>query len=214
MGDIRRSKGSAEQRGAERYSLVIRTAKLIAQTGEYPCVVRDVSETGTRVRLFAAPPPDSHLALELANGERYAMERIWQADDQAGFRFAAPIDVEHFIEEPSRHPRRPIRVRLRRPALATAAGRDSKALVMNISQQGACIELGTPLAVGQQLRLELPGLPLRFGHVRWRRGFAHGLVFQQGLRFDEFAGHCHALQPYDAPTVDDAVQTPRKARFV
>ena len=64
-------------RDAPRFSLVIRTAKLICRSGEYPCVVRDVSATGVRVRLFDALPPDSHLALELANGERYAMERVW-----------------------------------------------------------------------------------------------------------------------------------------
>lgn len=196
MDDVRSNAG-IEQRGSPRFSLVIRTAKLICQSGEYPCVVRDVSATGTRVRLFHDLPPDSHVALELANGERYAMERVWQTGDSAGFRFAAPIDVEDFIEEPARHPRRPIRVSLKRPALVTAGGRDGNALLVNLSQQGACIEVGTPIAIGQQVRLEVAGLPLRFGHVRWRRGFAHGLVFQQGFRLDEFARHCHALQPYD-----------------
>lgn len=192
-----------ELRAAPRISLVIRTAKLICRSGEYPCVVRDVSATGVRVRLFDALPPDSHLALELANGERYAMERMWCGKDDAGFRFAASIDVEDFIDEPDRHPRRPLRINLKQPAQVTAGGRDINALVVNLSQQGACIETGTPIPLGQQVRLEIGTLPLRFGHVRWRRGFAHGLVFQQGFRLDDFARHCHALQPYDAAAQPD-----------
>jgi hypothetical protein len=185
-----------ELREAPRFSLVMRTAKLLCETGEYVCVVRDISATGTKLRLFHAIPPDTHLYLELANGQRYAMQRMWQDGDHAGFRFSSPIAVAEFVEETSAHPRRPLRLRLQRSCLVTADGRDWRAMLANMSQQGACIEAGGEIPVGQQLRLEVPGIPLRFGHVCWRRKHAHGLVFQQSFRLDELARYAFELQPF------------------
>ena len=185
-----------EMREAPRFSLVMRTAKLLCETGEYVCVVRDISATGTRLRLFHEVPPDTHLYIELANGRRYAMERVWQEGDHAGYRFASPIVVSEFVEETSAHPRRPLRLSVQRSSLVTAGNRDLSAMLVNISQQGACIELSREIAVGQQVRLESPGLPLRFGHVCWRKKYAHGLVFQQSIRLDDLACRLLDLQPY------------------
>ena len=42
----------AEARGAERYTVLLRTAKLIAGGAEYLCVLRDISATGVKLRLF------------------------------------------------------------------------------------------------------------------------------------------------------------------
>lgn len=201
-GRAKDKQASADKRAAPRFSLMMRTAKLLCEGGEYACVVRDISASGVKLRLFHDVPPDSHLFLELANGNRYAMERIWHEGEHAGFRFASPIAVEEFIEETSRYRRRPLRLRIQRPALVTADGRDCRAVLVNISQQGACIEASGELAVGQQVRLEVAGMPLRFGHVCWRRKHAHGLVFQQSFRFDELARHAFALQPFEPLPVE------------
>jgi hypothetical protein len=201
-----------EMREAPRFSLVMRTAKLLCETGEYICVVRDISATGTKIRLFHEPPPDTHLYLELANGQRYAMERMWQERDHAGFRFASPIAVAEFVEETSPHPRRPLRLRLQRSCLVTADGKDWRAMLVNVSQQGACIEASGELPVGQQVRLEVPGMPLRFGHVCWRKKHAHGLVFQQAFRLDELARLALALQPCASEPVAETTAKPR-ARY-
>ncbi len=107
-------------REAPRFSLVMRSAKLLCETGEYICVVRDISATGTKIRVFHQMPPDTHLYLELANGHRYAMERVWQEGDHAGFRFSAPIAVAEFVEEASDHPRRQLRLGIQRTALILA----------------------------------------------------------------------------------------------
>lgn len=201
-----------EMRAAPRFSLVMRTAKLLCESGEYVCVVRDISATGTKVRLFHEAPPDTHLFLELANGNRFAMERMWQADGHAGFRFASPIAVAEFVEETSPYSRRPLRLRLQRPSLVTADGRDCRAMLVNLSQQGACIEASGELPVKQQVRLEVPGLPLRFGHVCWRRKFTHGLVFQQSFRLDELARYAFELQPFASePPADSARALTRSA---
>ena len=203
---------SADLRTAPRYSLILRTAKLLCEGGEYVCVVRDVSESGVRVRLYHDCPPDRFLALELGNGDRFAMERMWQNGNEAGFRFSASIDVDAFIEEPNDLPRRPVRLRVQRPALVTARGRDIHAMLVDLSQQGGCVEAGSQIPLKQQVRVELAGMPVRFGHVCWRRGFTHGLVFQQGFRLDEFARLAFAVQPF--AVTEGVPRDQRIARFV
>ncbi|MBV1691208.1 PilZ domain-containing protein [Novosphingobium sp. G106] len=192
----------ADMRAAPRSSLMFRTAKLLCETGEYVCVVRDISATGCRLRLFHMAPPDQHLFLELANGDRYAMERVWTRDDHAGFRFSCEIDVDHFIAEPSPYPRRPIRLNLKLPADVVVDGVAAPAVLLDLSQQGARIDAGRKFAIEQKLWLGVEGQPQRFGCVRWRNGYTHGLVLQQGFKLDELAHYALALQPFGAdPTV-------------
>lgn len=202
-----------EQRDSTRFSLVMRTAKLLCETGEYLCVVRDISQTGTKLRLFHEVPPDSHLFIELANGQRYAMERVWMDGDHAGFRFSSPINVAEFVEETSPYPRRPMRLRIPRNALVTANGKDTRAMLVNISQQGAGIEASGEIPVSQLVRVEVPGLPLRFGHICWRKKFSHGVVFQQAFRLDELARYALQLQPYggEQRRIDELEEVKRTA---
>lgn len=207
MGDNDANSQSAadrpDQRAAARSSLMFRAAKLLCESGEYACIVRDVSAGGARLRLFHAPPPETHLFLELGNGDRYAMERVWARDGHAGFRFSCSIEVSRFIEEPCDLPRRPLRLNLRADAVVAADGARSHAVLMDMSQHGACVESASKFALRQRVRLECDALPARVGFVRWRRGYRHGLVFQQALRLDELAEQALTLQPFGQP-IDEA----------
>jgi PilZ domain len=179
--------GFDELRAAPRFSLMIRAAKLVCASGEYLCVVRDISATGTRLKLFHDAPSEVEMILELSNGERFAMERMWSRDGHVGCRFAALVDVDRFIGEASPFRRRPVRLRLQRPALIIADGLASAATLLDLSQQGARIESDFHLSLDQQLRLEVDALPTRIAKVRWRHGHAYGLVFEQTFRLDELA---------------------------
>jgi hypothetical protein len=201
----------ADLRAAPRFSVMMRAAKLLCESGEYLCIVRDVSETGTKLRLFHEPPPDTHLFLELGNGDRYAMERMWHADGHAGFRFSSSIDVEEFIEERSSHPRRPVRLRVRLPALITSNAQQTSAMVVDVSQHGACVETRRPVAVGKPLSFELEGMPVRYGHVCWRRDNRHGLVFQDTLGLDERARYALDLQPFAAAQAEETEAAGQRA---
>ena len=61
--------------GGARQRLMLRTAKLRCRSGEYACVVHDVSESGVKLRLFHDHPPEAHMFVELANGALFAVER-------------------------------------------------------------------------------------------------------------------------------------------
>lgn len=187
-----------DRRAARRSSLMYRAAKLLCESGEYVGIVRDVSATGLRLRLFHAPPPERHLFIELANAERFAMERMWARGDEAGFRFSCTIDVAEFIREPSSFARRPIRLNIAAPARLTCDGQSWPVHLRDLSQHGARIDAELPVAVGKTVRLDIAGLPPRIGCVRWRRHGAHGLVFQQAYPLDAFAQYALTLQPFTA----------------
>lgn len=188
-----------ELRGADRSALLLRVAKLVCQSGEYPCLVRDVSWTGVRLRLFHALPDERFVFLQLANGELYPVERMWANDGQAGFRFTQPIDVNQFITEPSPWPRRPIRLNIAAPGLAFVGSTAISVNLKDLSQAGARIEAFGHMMIGQPLRLLVDGLPERWGRIAWRRGFDHGIAFEAKFKLDELAQHALALQPVSAP---------------
>lgn len=197
----------ADQRAAPRISLLIRAAKLIAPSGEYLCVLRDASATGVKVRCFH-PLPAQAMLLELGNGDRYEVERVWEREDHAGLRFRSPVPVEYLVNEDGRYRKRQVRVRVTLPALLVS-GRDVvRATVRDLSQQGARIECEGQLALDRRFRVEIEGLPPVQAKVRWRRPPAAGLVFEETFRLEEFARLTYRLQPLPRPIGDDDDDNP------
>jgi hypothetical protein len=178
---------AVKHRSAERFTLMLRVAKLVSSHGEYACVIRDVSATGVRLRLFHRLPAEKRLALMLANGECYFIENVWENEREAGFQFSARIDVAAFIQESSRHPKRQVRLALELPANLATREISTPIVIRDLSQHGARIESARALMVDQHLRLKAEHLPEIFATVRWKRGPDHGLVFQNGFRLDELA---------------------------
>ena len=177
-----------EQRTTPRFTLLIRTAKLVSSSGEYLCVIRDVSSEGIKLRTFHQLPDDEEFAIELANGERQPIEKVWEDGWVYGFHFAAPVPLERLLADaPDGLRKRPVRLRLALPLQLHAGDRPIDATFVDISQHGACIECGEHLAINQRLRLTSDCLPELVGCVRWRRRPFYGLIFEQTFRFDELA---------------------------
>jgi hypothetical protein len=178
---------SAEQRTAARYTPLIRTAKITGISGEFLCVVSDISASGVSVRLFHPLPPDHALTLEMPNGDSLALERVWEKDGRGGFRFIGEVDLSRVLVGNGQWPKRPIRLNLDMPAkLAGLTGR-FEATIKNISMQGAQIECATRLAIDQRLRLSNALLPEIVTKVRWRRGNQYGLIFDNTFQFADLA---------------------------
>jgi hypothetical protein len=185
--------------------MMLRTAKLRCRSGEYPCVMHDVSESGAKLRLFHAHPPEAHKFLELANGDLYAVERRWVDGGFAGYSFSSRVEVEDFVQEKSPWPRRPMRLRISHPVSIAEAGEPADASLADLSQQGACIEAARQLPLRAPVHVAIPGSKPRLAHVCWRRNYRHGLVFQRALTLDHLAEIALQLQPYDAePAVAEA----------
>lgn len=178
---------ASDQRTAARYTPLIRTAKLVGASGEFLCVVSDVSDSGVSVRLFHRLPRDRALSLEMPNGDRLPLETVWERDGRAGFRFASQIDLDRVLEGRGEWPKRPIRLNLEMPVLLSGITGSFDAELRNISLQGAQVECGSRLAIEQRLRLKGPCLPEVETKVRWRHGSNYGLIFDSLLQFADLA---------------------------
>ena len=189
----------AEQRRAPRFTLLIRAAKLVAPEGEYLCVVRDASETGVSVRLFHPLPPDVPLTLELQNGDRHALERVWEEQGKAGFRFEGATDITRIVESPSRFAKRAVRVNLGGPLSIKLGDRKVAATLINLSQQGAQIATAERLSLVQRIKLEGDCMPEIAAKVRWRRNELYGLSFEDNFQFGDLAKIVFDLQHGQGP---------------
>jgi len=183
-----------EMRVAPRFTLLIRTAKLIGASGEFLCVIRDASSTGVSIRTFHPLPNNEQLTLELPNGDQHAIERVWERDGSAGFRFSVNVDIDRLLQNKSRFPKRPVRLKLQLPALISCHGTTAGVVIRNLSQQGARIESPLRLALDQRLRLEADHLPIIQASIRWRRESEYGLVFDDTFQFSELARLAAQLQ--------------------
>ncbi|MEE4153336.1 MAG: PilZ domain-containing protein [Erythrobacter sp.] len=187
-----------EQRRAPRFTLLIRAAKLVSPQGEFVCVIRDVSETGVSLRLFHAMPTGAPLEIQLPSGTAYEVEPIWQRDNEAGLRFAAPVDVARLINEAGEYPKRGLRLDLCFPVELRTLTKTCEAVIVNLSQQGGRFESDCMFAIEQSLRIA-PSVSLaEFDEVRakirWRRGSEYGVVFDDTFSLGNFARLAARLQ--------------------
>ncbi len=198
---------ATEKRAAPRFTLLIRTAKLIAADREYLCVVRDASQEGLKARVFLNIPDDLPMTIEFGNGERHPVTKVWQNGDIAGFRFSRPVTIERLLANaPEGLRKRSVRLRLALPVTLTVAGRTVPATYRDISQHGACIYCEEHLPINARIGLTSAVLPALEAHVRWRRAPVYGVVFTQAFRFDELALltsslHCGPGDPLVQPAL-------------
>ena len=188
------AKTAGDPREAPRLALLIRAAKLIAGEAEFLCIVRDASESGVSVRLFHPLPSDVPLLLEMPNGDRHALERVWEDEGRAGFRFRDPVDIARIVEGPSAFARRGVRVRMGVACELTAGERSAPATICNLSQHGALVSTDEPLSLIQRVRLRASGMPEIAAKVRWRRHDHYGLSFEDTFQLSELAAMVFELQ--------------------
>lgn len=197
-----------EGREAPRLALLIRAAKLVTDDAEFLCIVRDASETGISVKLFHPLPPGTPLMLEMPNGDRHALERVWEDDGRAGFRFRDTVDIVRIIEGKSQFARRGVRIRVEVPCDLFAGVRRAPATIRNLSQHGALVSTAEPLSLIQRVRLVASGMPEIAAKVRWRRDNNYGLSFEDTFQYSELAALAFELQRFatqGGPPAGDAL---------
>lgn len=186
-----------EQRVAPRIALMLRVGKLRMKQGEFLCVVRDVSNSGIKVKLFHPLPAHDRCEIELGTGDRYALEFVWERDGHAGYRFVqGAVDLPGLIDESAPHPRRQLRLRLDHPVTLRTPGESYEATLCDISQHGVLVDYHERLPLGLAVQIEGADMPALEGRIRWRLSRAHGVVLQRSFRLDELAGLAASLQGF------------------
>lgn len=194
--------GMAQEKGREarvhadsRKATILRTAKVICQTGEYLCLVRELSEIGLSLKFLHPVPKEKRILLQLTNGLTYPIERVWVGRQQAGYRFGNGIDLKEFLSEAAPYECRPIRLSLSTPATVTDGRIVTKVSLTDLSREGAQFESERHHTIGALISFEAPGLPQRLAEVRWQNGALYGMRFQHPLTLQQLADVAISLQP-------------------
>ena len=183
-----------DQRGATRYTSLIRSAKLICGSGEFVCVIRDVSATGISLRTFHRLPSGDRMALELPNGDAFELQKVRSEGREGSFTFLTPVPVEKLIREAPDYPKRQLRLNIEMPIEVSCLTGRGQAITRNLSQQGACIDCDVPLAIAQTVKLTSGDLPEIRAKIRWRRAPEYGLVFDNTFSLSDFARMAASIQ--------------------
>lgn len=179
---------------AGQFTLVRKIAKLVATTGEFVCIIRAISSTELRLQLLHPLPDAPRFALELPNGDCYFIEKQWESDREAGFRFSTQIEVGAFIFEACPFAKRPIRLRTVLPALISVKGTSGEAVIHDLSQEGARIEASLMPALYQRIRIDTePVSAPIFATVHWKSQRHFGVLFERPFSLEELAAIAWSL---------------------
>ena len=202
------ARSGPDQRGAPRFTLLLRVAKLIIDGREAFCVIRDASTTGLKVRLFTPLPGHAELAIEMANGDRHRARCVWTADDHAGLQFAMPVPLDQLLDEAKASgQRRHVRLRFTLDGVLHSGGEVVPVRLHDISQQGAGIDSEKWLLLHELVKIETALLPPIYAKVRWRDHPRYGVIFEQTFQLEALARICNGLP---APA-EAAARTQRRA---
>lgn len=190
----RREYDGSDLRQAPRFTLMLRVAKLVIDGREQFCVIRDVSSSGMKVKLFGPVLQHAELALELANGDRYRAECVWTAGDHAGLRFSDTITLDRLLDEArGAGERKHVRLRIALDGMLHSGGEAVPVAIRDISQQGAGIDSEKWLLINELIKVETAILPPLYAKVRWRDHPHYGLIFEQIFQLEDLARRCIGL---------------------
>ena len=198
---------AAERRQIDRKSLMLRSAKVVCHSGEYICLIRDVSELGTSLSFLHDAPPEPRIILALTNGLTFPIERIWAGKRQAGYRFASPVSLDEFLHENTPFALRPIRLNLEASARIIDGRFSHTARLLDLSCHGAKIECDGVIQKSRLIGFQAEGMTQQLGEIVWcdeaSVPFRYGLQFQHPIELKSLAETALRLQPFGAPERDD-----------
>lgn len=169
------------------FTLLMRVAKLVGTTAEFICVVRELSATEVKLRIFHALP-ENRFALELPGGDFYFVEKLWERESEAGFRFSAPIDIDTFVSEASPYATRQVRLRTSLAAAMSLGEATSPVLIRDLSQEGARLEASVSLGLYQRLTIDAEAFAVpMIGTIHWKSNRQYGVLFQRAFGLGELA---------------------------
>jgi hypothetical protein len=141
------------------------------------------------IRAYTDIKVGTPLSVELKQGDPVSGAVKWVEDGLTGVTFDSPIDVLLLLSPPGDGPRpRLPRIEVECAAWVRQDGDIVRIRVLNVSQGGLCVEARSPLTVGADVVVTLPGLTPAAGVVKWTDGGAYGLAFNRPLVLSDLVG--------------------------
>ena len=191
---------SLDRRSAPRATTVLKAAKLICDGGEFVCSVKNVSRWGIKLSHFHPIPVGNTYDLELPDGQLFLdLNSIWMMGWEAGFALSEQINVVKFLKGIDEHKPRGLQINIDLDIHLFQCDRRSPARLLNLGQNGACVETSEWLAIDQKIRL----ISKPFGEfeaiVRWRKQGQYGLAFFNRMTLAELASLAHSMKIAQGP---------------
>jgi hypothetical protein len=182
-----------EGRAAPRFRTLLQSARLIGDHSQSLCIVRDVSETGMKVRLFGTVTIGDRVCVEFKGGRTVFAHVRWIEDRFAGLAFETPIDLQQIFStvKPDFSYRAP-RLEIDATATVTFGRARLPMAILDISTSGVKLLGGDALIRGEDVSIEIEGLTVSHAVVKWKASDLVGLELEHPLlveRLAEWASH-------------------------
>ena len=181
-----------ERRDGERYVTILRVGVLVIDGRRELCLIRNISAGGLMAHVYSPVQPGQSVTVELKSNQQIEGKVEWVRDADAGIAFDIKVDVSQLLSNPQVldngwRPRLP-RVEIDRLATVRVGARTYWVHTRDVSQGGVKIDTDQPLEVGTEVVITLEKFRPLAGTVRWQKGRACGISFNDLLPFEELIG--------------------------
>jgi len=182
---------SPERRRHERQLALLRVALLHAGDASDICVVRNVSPNGLSARVYRRLTVGEQVEIEFRSGELLTGTVVWERECDVGLVFPEPIDVaavlaSRSVSEATKRRALP-RINVECIGRLSTTLQSMEAVLRDISQGGASLQVEDPVSELSNVQLLLPDLPPIAGVVRWTSGKTVGVSFNGCIAFEQLA---------------------------
>ena len=179
---------SSERRTDQRYMSVLQAGKIITDTFQELCLIRNISSSGVMADIFAPLEIDSPVRIELKVGATVRGTVRWIDESRVGIEFDEIVDIHALLAPHSGRmaPRAP-RLSIDSKAQITIGELQERLQVIDISQGGMKVEVAPFLEPGLDIVVEIEGLPVRASVVRWVNQQYSGISFNRVMPLDQVA---------------------------
>jgi hypothetical protein len=196
-GDYAATLIAGERRKSQRHITVLQVAKLVTDSCEELCIVRDISSGGLKAEIYCSLHIDEKVQIQFKSGQQVAGHVVWVEDRQAGIEFDQAIETEQLLvrreHDPEGRPLRAPRLKVDMPGMLRVNGEQVYVHVSDISLDGCKVDSDLLLKPGTGCEISLPGLGYRLASVRWFRDNQAGVRFHERLSYQDFAQWRHRL---------------------
>lgn len=172
-----------DRRKSERHVTILKVAKVVRESGEELCVLRNLSTQGAKADVAGPYRIDENVVVKLRLGEPIKAQVAWVSGRSIGMVFCEPVDPETVLANIRSDEKRLSgpRVDILAEGKIIVGNETHEILIENLSQKGARILGGFDLPTAISLSLELEGLGVIPAVIKWSESGISGLAFNTVL---------------------------------
>jgi hypothetical protein len=180
-----------ERRTEERLLAMLPVARLVSDTGQDLCRVRNISAAGLMAETSRSHAVGTRVRVEFNSHQQLPGEIAWTRETSCGIKFDRDADLRELLaNRPARRrgqTPRPPRLDISCNAELVIDGILYRTQISDISLGGLKAAVGDMDCVGKKVVATIESLHPVKGVVRWHKDGHAGIVFNRPLAFEELA---------------------------